>query len=64
MKTTISDFTFIKAGHGHYSVIYTSPKTGIKWNTTINDMSIIDDTRNSDFPKQKDLEMLKYIVKN
>lgn len=60
----INDFKFEFAGYGHYKVTYTSPKTGKKWSATINDMSIIDATKNADEPKKQDLEYLKKIVKN
>lgn len=64
MKTTKSDFQFFFVGHGVYKVIYTSPTTNKKWVKITNDMSLIDDTKNEDAPKQKDLEMLKFICKN
>lgn len=66
MKTSISisDFTFKVAGHGHYTVTYTSPVTGKSWVSTINDMPLIDDTKNADASKKKDLERLKSRVKN
>lgn len=59
----INDFKFEFAGYGHYKVTYTSPKTGKKWSATINDMSIIDATKNAGYPKKQDLEYLKKIVK-
>jgi hypothetical protein len=61
---SLSDFDFSFAGYGHYSVTYTSPVTGKTWTKTINDMTIIDKTKNEDDPKRKDLEELKRIVKN
>ena len=67
MKTTkisISDFSFSFSGYGHYKVTYTSPVTGKSWSTVTNDMPLIDDTKNADKPKIKDLRTLKYIVKN
>ena len=65
MSTKIkeSDFTFLFVGHGHYKVTYQSPKTGKKWTKTINDMSLIDATKNEEFPKRKDLEALKRALK-
>lgn len=63
-KTTISDFEFAFTGYGHYLVSYKSPITGKVWRKTINDMTIIDATKNSDDPKQSDIERLKRIVKN
>lgn len=66
MKTTISisDFSFQFAGYGHYKVTYTSPVTGKNWTATTNNMPLIDDTKNADEPKKKDLEILKRVVKN
>lgn len=61
-KIRISDFTFSPSGHGHYKVTYTSPVTGKSWTATINDMTLIDATKNADEPKRKDLETLKYAV--
>lgn len=64
MKTTLRDFDFTFAGYGHYKVTYTSPATGKQWSATISDMELVDATKNSDNPKRKDLEMLKFICKN
>ena len=64
MKIRISDFEFRQAGYGHYKVTYTSPVTYKKWSTTIDDMTLVDATKNSDSPKRKDLENLKWICKN
>lgn len=66
MKSNIKiyDFNFECAGYGHYKVTYTSPKTGKKWSATINNMPLIDATKNAEEPKKRDLEYLKKIVKN
>lgn len=64
MKATLRDFDFTFAGYGHYKVTYTSPATGKQWSATISDMELVDATKNSDEPKRKDLEMLKFICKN
>lgn len=64
MKTTLRDFDFKPAGYGHYKVTYTSPATGKQWSATISDMELVDATKNSDEPKRKDLEILKFICKN
>lgn len=66
MKTTISlsDFRFEFAGHGHYKVTYTSPLTSKSWTATTNNMPLIDATKNAEKPTRKDLEALKYLVKN
>ncbi len=63
MKTELRDFRFEFVGYGHYKVTYTSPVTCKQWSKTINDMTIIDATRNEQFPKRKDLERLKQFVK-
>jgi hypothetical protein len=58
-KINITDFSFQFSGHGHYRVTYTSPKTGKEFTSTINDMPLIDATKNADEPKRKDLIHLK-----
>ena len=65
MSTKIekSDFTFLFAGYGHYKVTYQSPKTGKKWTKTINDMMLIDATKNEEYPKRKDFEILRRLIK-
>lgn len=63
-KTTIYDFDFTFAGHGHYKVTYTSPATGKSWTAITNDMLLIDATKNSDSPKRCDLEVLKRVCKH
>jgi hypothetical protein len=63
-QITITDFNFEFTGYGHYKVTYTSPVTGKQWKTTTTDMQLIDDTKNSDMPKVKDLNQLKSICKS
>jgi hypothetical protein len=63
-KISISDFSFLPSGYGHYRVTYTSPITGKQWEKTTNNMPLIDATKNADEPKRKDLEELKYLVKH
>lgn len=66
MKTQIrlSDFIFKMVGYGHYKVTYTSPVTNKQWSRIITDMTLIDATKNADdYPKIKDLNHLKKIVK-
>lgn len=63
-RISISDFEFRVAGYGHYRVTYTSHVTGKQWSTVINDMTLIDATKNADEPKQKNLEALKWVCKN
>lgn len=63
-KVQKSDFTFVFVGHGQYHVTYTSPNTGKKWSNRVNDMELIDATKNSPDPKLKDLKLLMYHCKN
>lgn len=58
-KIERTDFRFLLTGYGHYKVTYTSPVTGKQWAVTINDMTLIDATRNTEEPLKKDLEILK-----
>lgn len=60
----ITDFTFKFSGYGHYKVTYTSPKTNKQFTATTNNMPLIDATKNSDKPKQTDLNQLKKICKS
>lgn len=60
----IYEFKFEFSGYGHYRVTYTSPTTGKKWSTVTNNMPLIDDTKNEENPKKKDLNRLKWICKN
>lgn len=62
-KTTITDFTFRMSGYGHYDVTYRSPKPGKEWSIRTTDMELVDATKNSDYPKRKDLESLKSLCK-
>lgn len=63
-KISITDFTFECIGYGHYKVSYISPATGGKWTCIIRHMPLIDATKNSDNPKQKDLMELKRACKH
>ena len=60
---SISDFTFIASGYGHYKVTYTSPTTLKTWSVTTNNMPLIDATKNEDSPKVKDLISLSQLCK-
>ena len=66
MKKSISiyDFSFQFSGYGHYKVTYTSPNTGRQWRITTDNMPLIDDTKNAENPKIKDLHILKSICKS
>lgn len=63
-KISIYDFRFMPCGFGHYDVTYTSPCTGKKWHAVVNDMTLIDATKNAENPKVKDLNYLKRFCKN
>ena len=63
MKITISDFSFLFRGYGHYLVNYQSPVTGKSWTRLTSNMPLIDVTKNVGNPKRKDLEELKRFVK-
>ena len=63
-KTKYSDFTFKFSGYGHYKVTHTSPTTGRQWSTTTSNMPLIDMTKNADYPKMCDLNLLKRICKS
>lgn len=62
-RISLSDFTFVFSGYGHYKVTYTSPITGKSWETVTNNMPLIDATKNADYPKINDLNRLKKICK-
>lgn len=61
---SLSDFYFKFSGYGHYNVTYTSPNTGKSWTKTINDMPLIDLTKNAEQVKKVDLQHLKRVVKS
>lgn len=63
-KISKYDFKFKSEGYGHYKVTYTSPITSKSWTRTINDMMMIDAVKNTEYPKIKDMEWLKKLVKN
>jgi DNA modification methylase len=64
MKESIKNFNFVFNGYGHYVVQYKSPKTNKVWSKLINDMTIIDLTKNEDSPTQRSLQELKRKIKN
>lgn len=63
-KISKYDFKFQFVGYGYYKVTYTSPITSKSWTRTINDMMMIDAVKNTEYPKIKDMEWLKKLVKN
>lgn len=59
-------FTFKKVSSGAYLVTYQSDydfKIGREWKAIINDMTLIDATKNNDNLKQKDVDVLRRAVK-
>lgn len=62
-KISITDFRFLPSGYGHYRVTYTSPVTGKEWSAVSSDMTLINATKNAEYPKVKDLNQLKYMCK-
>lgn len=63
-KISIYDFCFYYISAGCYEVTYTSPATGRMWRARVLHMPLIDSTKNSEEPKRKDLEALKWYCKN
>lgn len=63
MTISKNDFRFAQTGYGHYDVYYTSPKTGKVYGCNTTDMTIIDETKNEDNPKIKNLNTLKAMCK-
>lgn len=61
--TERTDFWFKPHGYGHYCVYYTSPLTGKKWEAILTDMELVDSVRSEEYPKRKDMNMLKRAVK-
>lgn len=64
MRISITDFDFMPSGYGHYKVTYTSPVTGKKWTRVTSNMTLIDDTKNEEEPKQYNLHYLKKFCKS
>ena len=62
-RIEMTDFDFYFTGYGHYRVVYTSPKTGMKFSNITCNMPLIDATKNADCPKVKDLNELKRFCK-
>ena len=63
IELSIYDFRFTPSGCGAYDVIYTSPATRKTWETRVEDMTLIDATKNAVNPKKKDLQYLKWLCK-
>lgn len=59
-------FSFRKVGSGAYEVMYESDydfKVGRYYVNYITDMTIIDATKNAEYPKKKDVDWLRKLVK-
>ena len=63
-RISITDFTFLPHGYGHYQVTYTSPISGIRWRNVTNNMPLIDETKNSESPKSSALCRLRVLCKS
>ena len=59
----LTNFKKSLQSYGYFNVTYTSPKTGKSWATLTTDTKLIDNTFNSDNPKQTDLNRLKKLCK-
>lgn len=55
----INQFRFSKSGYGQYIVLYMNDKRGDYYISKVDDMSLIDNTLNSELPKKKHLNELK-----
>lgn len=60
----LSNFGFSKVSSGCYRVTYTTPKRGDYWVAKINDMSLIDATKNAEWAKAADIAHLRDVVKS
>lgn len=59
----LHNFSFRFSGYGHYEVTYTTDQRGDFWKATINDMTLIDATKNAEIAKVKDIQALCNAVK-
>jgi len=64
MRLSITDFEFTFAGRGHYKVRYRTPLKRTKYDKVTDDMPLIDATKNTDNPKQKDLRALRRLCRS
>lgn len=60
----LSGFEFWPTGSGSYKVTYVTPNRGDYWVATINDMTLIDATKNAEWAKLEDIRNLRYVVKS
>lgn len=56
-------FSFQKVSSGAYMVTYSTPIRGDYWRARIEDMTLIDATKNAEVAKVKDIEALYQAVK-
>lgn len=63
MKALYFCFSFRFAAFGQYIVTYTTPTRGDYWRALITDMSLIDDTKNTEEPTGAALRRLRDAVK-
>lgn len=59
----LSSFIFNRVSNGAYNVTYTTPNRGDYWVARIEDMTIIDATKNADWAKCEDIMKLRSEVK-
>ena len=58
----LHNFGFRKTGSGCYQVTYTTDLRGDYWVATVNDMTLIDATKNAEWARLRDIEWLRHIV--
>lgn len=67
MKTRLSksDFDFIKVGHGHWEMRFTSPNTGKTWSVVDTNAVLVDEFNNLNYydVSQKKLHEVKSYIK-
>lgn len=59
----LHNFRFEKTSAGQYKVTYKTENRGDYWVAKINDMWLIDATKNAEWAKAKDIEHLRNVVK-
>lgn len=59
----LHNFSFTKVSSGCYKVTYITDNRGDFWIAYINDMTLIDATKNAEWAKAKDIEILRDEVK-
>lgn len=62
-KLDLSQFVFKFVGHGIYRCTYRTAKRGDFYSAIIKDMTIIDATKNTEFPTQQALKQLRNKIK-